>query len=555
MVDIFPTALPTIGPATAEGFYYDFALPTPLTPEDLQKIELRMQKSVQENTPFIEQTVSREEAIEAIGHNSYKMEILNALPEGSSITLVSHGNGVFVDLCRGGHVQTTGELKDFKLLKVAGAYWRGKESNPMLQRVYGTAWDSPTALREYLNFLEEAEKRDHRRIGRQIGLFFFDSLAPSSPFFLPKGTIVINELINYVRQIYKETGFNEVITPQIFDIQLWKKSGHYQNYKESMYFTSSDNLGIKPMNCPAAALIFRSESHSYRDLPIKLADFGRLHRNERTGVTHGLARVRSFSQDDAHIFCSTAQIQSEILEFLRVLEESYKIFGFKSWEFSLSTKPINSIGSNEAWEQAENMLIQLLKQNNYNYSIEEGQGAFYGPKIDTFVSDAIGRKWQLGTVQIDFSLPERFDLLYTNQNGVRERPVVIHRAMLGSLERFIGILIEHLSGVLPLWLAPIQSIIIPIADRHIQYAEKLKKELILNGIRATINQSNTRMSAKIREARLLYIPYMLIVGDKEEASNSISVRSLLKGDLGNLPATTAIDKLVNQVLNKKFEFQ
>jgi len=527
VIKLFPDAKLTIGPPIEDGFYYDFDIENAFTPKDLKKIEQEMRRIINQNTDFIEREVTREEAMLSVKNNPFKIEILESIPENAKITLCSHSDGNFEDLCRGGHVDKTGDIKALKLMSTSGAYWRGDENNPMLQRIYGTAWESKESLENYLNRRQEAIKRDHRKLGRDLDLFFFDDLSPASPYFLPKGTIILNELYKYVRELYEKYDYKEVVTPQIFDTELWKLSGHYSNYSENMYFINQDEKehGVKPMNCPAAAMLYKSKSHSYRDLPLRLADFGRLHRYERSGVTHGLTRVRTFTQDDAHIFCTIDQIGIEIKSFLDMLSESYKTFGFKEFRLALSTRPEKKVGDDKIWDNAESILKEVLDKFSSDFTIEDGEGAFYGPKIDIFVPDAIGREWQLGTVQLDFSLPDKFDLEYTAQDGTRTNCVVIHRAMLGSMERFLGVLIEHLSADFPLWLTPVQSIIIPITDKHNEYCNSINLKLKDAGVRSEVDESNERMNAKIRQAQLKKIPYMIIIGDKELETQTISVRS------------------------------
>ena len=527
VIKLFPDAKLTIGPPIEDGFYYDFDVKNAFTPKDLKKIEQEMRRIINQNTDFIEREVTREEAMLSVKNNPFKIEILESIPQNAKITLCSHSDGNFEDLCRGGHIDKTGDIKALKLMSTSGAYWRGDENNPMLQRIYGTAWESKESLENYLNRRQEAIKRDHRKLGRDLDLFFFDDLSPASPYFLPKGTIILNELYKYVRELYEKYDYKEVVTPQIFDTKLWKLSGHYSNYSENMYFINQDEKehGVKPMNCPAAAMLYKSKSHSYRDLPLRLADFGRLHRYERSGGTHGLTRVRTFTQDDAHIFCTIDQIGIEIKSFLDMLSESYKTFGFKEFRLALSTRPEKKVGDDKIWDNAESILKEVLDKFSSDFTIEDGEGAFYGPKIDIFVPDAIGREWQLGTVQLDFSLPDKFDLEYTAQNGTRTNCVVIHRAMLGSMERFLGVLIEHLSADFPLWLTPVQSIIIPITDKHNEYCNSINLKLKDAGVRSEVDESNERMNAKIRQAQLKKIPYMIIIGDKELETQTISVRS------------------------------
>ena len=527
VIKLFPDAKLTIGPPIEDGFYYDFDVKNAFTPKDLKKIEQEMRRIINQNTDFIEREVTRDEAMLSVKDNPFKIEILESIPENAKITLCSHSDGNFEDLCRGGHVDKTGDIKALKLMSTSGAYWRGNENNPMLQRIYGTAWESKESLENYLHRRQEAIKRDHRKLGRDLDLFFFDDLSPASPYFLPKGTIILNELYKYVRELYEKYDYKEVVTPQIFDTELWKLSGHYSNYSENMYFINQDEKehGVKPMNCPAAAMLYKSKSHSYRDLPLRLADFGRLHRYERSGVTHGLTRVRTFTQDDAHIFCTIDQIGIEIKSFLDMLSESYKTFGFKEFRLALSTRPEKKVGDDKIWDNAESILKEVLDKFSSDFTIEDGEGAFYGPKIDIFVPDAIGREWQLGTVQLDFSLPDKFDLEYTAQDGTRTNCVVIHRAMLGSMERFLGVLIEHLSADFPLWLTPVQSIIIPITDKHNEYCNSINLKFKDAGVRSEVDESNERMNAKIRQAQLKKIPYMIIIGDKELETQTISVRS------------------------------
>ena len=552
VTNLFPEAQLTIGPPIADGFFYDFAISEPFTPEDIKRIELKMRDSIKANTKFVERETSRDEALELVKDNPYKVEILKGIPADERVTFCSHSDDAFEDLCRGGHMERTGDIKAYKLLSSAGAYWRGDENNTMLQRIYGTAWESRDAQKNYLRLREEAEKRDHRKLGRALGLFFFDPIAPASPFFLPKGTHIINSLIDYVRELYNRYGYQEVITPQIFNTELWKRSGHLDAYAKNMYFLDVDEreFGVKPMNCQAAAVLYLANSHSYRELPIRMAEFGRLHRNERSGVTHGLNRVRSFVQDDAHIFCTFGQISAEITSFLQMLNESYRVFGFENTRFELSLRPEKRVGSDEIWDQAESILTEVLDATGHKYTAQSGEGAFYGPKIDAFVPDAIGREWQLGTVQLDFSLPERFDMEYTAENGNRERPVVIHRAMLGSLERFLGVLIEHLSGAFPMWLAPIQAVIVPIADRHNDFCFEVGKRMSDAGFRVEVNDSNDRMNAKIRQAQLQKVPYMLVAGDREVEAQSLAVRTRNGDNLDPMSIDQVIDRFIKQVADR-----
>ena len=546
---LFPEAQLTIGPPIKDGFYYDFAVPEPFTPDDLKKIELEMRNSIRSNTEFVERETTRDEALELVKDNEYKVEILQGIPADERVTFCSHSDGAFEDLCRGGHMARTGDIKAYKLLSTAGAYWRGNENNTMLQRIYGTAWESRDAQKDYLKRVEEAEKRDHRKLGRALGLFFFDPIAPASPFFLPKGAQVMNSLIDYVKELYVKYGYHEVMTPQIFNTELWKISGHLEAYSENMFFVDVDEreFGVKPMNCPAAAMLYLADSHSYRELPMRLADFGRLHRNERSGVTHGLTRVRSFVQDDAHIFCTLDQISDEINSFLKMLSEAYDTLGFDSYRLELSLRPEKRVGTDEMWDKAETALTELLDTSGVDYTSEAGEGAFYGPKIDIFVPDAIGRDWQLGTVQLDFSLPERFDMEYAAEDGTRQRPVVIHRAMYGSLERFLGVLIEHLSGAFPLWMAPVQAVVVPIADRHIDFCNEVGAKLKAAGIRVSVDDSNDRMNSKIRQAQLQKVPYMLVAGDQEIEAGTVAVRTRTGENLEPMTVDEVVDKFLKQI--------
>ena len=550
-----PDAKLTIGPPIRDGFYYDFDVPQPFTPDDLAEIEDEMRASIRANTLFVEREVERDAARALVADNPYKLEILDGIPDGERVTFCSHSDGGFEDLCRGGHVESTGEIRAFKLLTTAGAYWRGSEANPMLQRIYGTAWESREAMRDYLKRREEAERRDHRRIGSRMGLYFFDPVAPSNPFFLPKGAFVYNALVEYVRELYGRYGYDEVITPQMFKTDLFKTSGHYDNYIDSMYMLQIDEqeYGIKPMNCPSHAVMYRQSLHSYRDLPIRYADFGRLHRYELSGVTQGLTRVRSFSQDDAHIFCTPDQVADEVNGFINMLSESYDVFGFDAQRYVLSLRPDKRVGSDAAWDRAESALQSVLESRGDHFELAPGEGAFYGPKIDIFVPDALGREWQLGTVQIDFNQPERFDLEYVKADGARDRPVMIHRAMLGSLERFMGVLIEHLAGNLPLWLAPTQAVVIPIADRHNEYAATVAAQLSDHGLRATVNDASERMNAKIRDAQLQKINYMLVAGDREAESGTVSVRTRAGGNLGAKLLQEVIEQLSAQSKTRQLD--
>ena len=547
VLQLFPEAKFAIGPPTDDGFYYDFDVARPFTPEDLADIEARMWERIATDVPFLRTEITREDAKAAFQDQPFKQEIIDGIPAGEAISTYAHGP--FRDLCEGPHVEHSRQVAAFKLLSVAGAYWRGDEHQPMLQRIYGTAWESQEALDAYLTMLEEAERRDHRRLGRDLDLFLFDPIAPASPFFLPKGTVVYGQLLNYVRGLYQRYGYQEVITPEIYSTDLWKRSGHYDNYLENMFIIQSGEreYGVKPMNCPAHALMYSAQLHSYRDLPLRLADFGRLHRYELSGVTHGLTRVRTFSQDDAHIFCTPEQILPEVQAFITMLMESYRTFGFEEPKVMMSLRPEKRVGTEEMWDRAEAALEDVLHQSGLDYEPKPGEGAFYGPKIDFFVPDAIGREWQLGTVQLDFSLPERFDLEYIAEDGSQQRPVVLHRAMLGSVDRFLGVLIEHYGGAFPLWLAPVQAVVIPIADRHLPYAESVASRLKAEGLRAEVNAKSERMNAKIRQAQLQKIPYMLVVGDREGEANAAAVRLRDGSDLGPVPLDEIAARMTGEV--------
>jgi len=548
VLKLFPEAQFAVGPPIENGFYYDFHILRPFGPEDLVQIEAAMRESIAAGAAFEQSELSREDAKTYFAGQPFKLEIIDAIPDGEVVTTYTHRG--FADLCRGPHVAKTSDVAAFKLMSVAGAYWRGDEHNEMLQRIYGTAWESANALEQHLDRIEEAGRRDHRKLGQDLDLFFFDPIAPASPFFLPNGASLNNTLLDYVRGLYKRYGYQEVITPQVFDSELWKRSGHYDNYKENMYFTYIEDreFGVKPMNCPAAAVLFGSQLHSYRDLPLRYADFGRLHRFERSGVTHGLTRVRTFSQDDAHIFCTPEQVESEITGFIKMVEETYGVFRFDDVRVALSLRPDKRLGTDELWDQAEGALAAALDAHGVDYEPIPNEGAFYGPKIDFFVQDAIGREWQLSTVQLDYNLGERFNLEYVNVDGARQRPVVIHRAMLGSLERFLGVIIEHFGGAFPAWLAPVQAEVIPIADRHLEYAESVRDKLAAADLRVHVDDRNERMNAKIRDAQLQKIPYMLVIGDREAEANGAAVRLRSGEDLKTMAIDDIVARMTAEVL-------
>jgi threonyl-tRNA synthetase len=541
----------TIGPAIETGFYYDFDVAKPFTEEDLEKIETKMVELAAKDFPLKRQVMGKKEAMALFSSQGekYKVEIIDEL-DANEVSLYSQGN--FQDLCRGPHVPSTGKLKAFKLLSVAGAYWRGNEKNPMLQRIYGTAFADKKELKEYLIQLEEAKKRDHRKIGKELDLFSFHPEAPANPFFHPKGAFIYNSLINYIRELYRIYGYQEVLTPQVLDVSLWKKSGHYENYEENMYFSTIEDreYAIKPMNCPTHVLIYSTDTRSYRNLPIRYADFGRLHRYEKSGALAGLFRVRTFSQDDAHIFCTPEQIHSEISSLIQMLFAVYKTFGFETILVHLATRPDKSIGSDEMWATAEKALQESLTSAKIEFEINAGDGAFYGPKIDFKVLDAIGRKWQLGTIQLDFSMPDRFGLKYTDSDGKDKTPVMIHRALLGSVERFMGILIEHYAGKFPVWLSPEIVRIIPVSAKFNDYAEKVAASLNQEGISHFLDSADDKMNFKIRKAQMQKIPYMIILGEKEENDSLVSVRDRDGSQENSIQLAGLIEKIKSQIVKK-----
>jgi threonyl-tRNA synthetase len=546
VLEMFPEAKYAIGPPIDNGFYYDFDLPRPLTPEDLEEIDRRMRQSIGEDKAFVRSDMAKDEARQLFREQPYKLELIDGIPD-PKVGICKHGN--FIDLCGYPHVDSTGKVGAFKLTNVAGAYWRGDEHRPMLQRIYGTMFPTQEELDEYLQRLEEAERRDHRRLGRELELFFVDPIAPGSPFFMPKGATVYNLAIEFLRKMYPRYGYSEVITPQIFDSELWKRSGHYDNYKDNMYFIESEDreLVIKPMNCPGHCVIYGAQVHSYRELPLRLADFGRLHRYERSGTLHGLTRVRSFSQDDAHIYCRLDQIGQEIGSLVTMMREAYSAFGLGEPRFILSLRPDRRIGNDEVWDTAEEALRESLRASGLQFEEVPGEGAFYGPKIDLFMDDALGREWQISTFQLDFNLPERFDLHYAAEDGSLQRPVMIHRAILGSIERFLAILIEHHAGAFPVWLAPVQAVLIPIADRHTEYCDGVAAQLREQGFRVEVDARGERMQAKIRDAQLKKVPYMLIAGDRDAAAGHVSVRTRTGEDLGGVSVEDFVRRVRNEV--------
>ncbi len=545
---LYPQAQVTIGPAIDTGFYYDFDTENTFNETDLAQIEKRMNELAGQDIPIYKEEISKQEAIDRFTQmgEMYKVEIIQEI-ENPKVSIYTQGD--FQDLCRGPHVPSTGKLQAFKLLSVAGAYWRGNENNKMLQRIYGTAFADKKTLKQYLIQLEEAKKRDHRKIGKELDLFSFHPEAPAMPFFHPNGAFIYNSLIGFIRDLNEKYQFQEVVTPQILDVSLWHQSGHYANYQENMYFSKIDNreYAVKPMNCPTHLKIFGSTLHSYRELPVRLSDFGRVHRYEKSGATAGLFRVRSFSQDDAHVFCMPDQITEEIAGIIEMIFFTYQSFGFDTIRVHLSTKPEKAMGSDEIWQRAENALHTALQQEKIEYKVNPGDGAFYGPKIDFKVQDAIGREWQLGTIQLDFSMPARFELTYVDSDGQEKPPVMIHRAILGSVERFMGILIEHFGGRFPVWLAPQQVQVIPISRELNDYAVFVTQELKTKKIRAMVNVSDDKMNYKIRQAQMQQIPYMVIVGEKERAANKISIRQLDGKQINNI----SINELAQNIQNGK----
>jgi threonyl-tRNA synthetase len=521
---LWPQTKLVYGPTVEDGFYYDIDLDEPIRPDDFSRIEARMREIVEADKPIVRQEMSRQEALEALKGDKYKTDNI-ARAEGDVISFYSHGNG-FRDLCRGPHVPSTGKVGSFKIMSVAGAYWHGDPTQKMLQRVYGTSWPTKKELDEYLHRLEEAKRRDHRVIGRQLDLFSFSDMGPGFAFIHPKGMVVWNEIVDFMRQLNRKYGYREVRTPIILNEELWRRSGHWDHYKENMYFCEIDQVGyaVKPMNCPGGCLLYKTTKHSYRELPLRMAEFGMVHRHEASGVMHGLFRVRQFTQDDAHIYCMPTQIEAEIIGVIDLIFETYRSFGFEDFAVELSTKPENHIGSDEIWETATNALKAALQHKQIDFKINEGDGAFYGPKIDFHIKDCLGRSWQLGTIQLDFSMPQRFELIYVAEDNTEKTPVMIHRAVLGSLERFLGILIEQYAGALPLWLAPEQVRVLTISEKTNEYAMVVQGKANDAGLRCGIDVSDEKIGAKIAKSHGEKIPYMMVVGPKEAESNTVSVR-------------------------------
>lgn len=539
-----------IGPTVKNGFYYDFDLDTPLTHGDIEKIEEEMNKIINEDLKFKRKDVSREEALKLMSEKGedYKVQLINDLDESENISLYEQGD--FTDLCRGPHIPSTKFIKAFKLTSVAGAYWRGSEKNKMLQRIYGVAFATKKELDKYLNMIQEAKKRDHRKLGKELRLFEIMDEGPGFPFFLPKGVVLKNILIDYWRKLHNKAGYVEIETPIMLNKELWIRSGHWDHYKENMYTSMIDDkeFALKPMNCPGGMLVYKSEGHSYRDLPLRVGELGRVHRHELSGALHGLMRVRAFTQDDAHIFMLPEQIKSEILGVIKLIDEVYGTLGFK-YNIELSTRPEDSMGSDEEWTMAESSLKEALDEGGLDYKINEGDGAFYGPKIDFHIEDSLGRSWQCGTIQLDFQLPQRFELEYIGSDGEKHRPIVIHRVIFGSIERFIGILIEHFAGKFPVWLAPVQVKVLPISDNFVEYGSEVIGKLREAGIRCEIDNRSEKIGYKIREARNERVPYMIIVGEQEKTHGNISLRSREGGDEGS----TSLEEFIARVQKEEKE--
>jgi threonyl-tRNA synthetase len=551
--ELFPEAQVTIGPVIENGFYYDFSYKRPFTPEDLAAIEKRMADLAAKDEPITRRVLPRDEAVgyfKSLGEN-YKAEIIGSIPQNEDVSLYREGS--FEDLCRGPHVPSTGKLKFFKLMKVAGAYWRGDHRNEMLQRIYGTAWASKEELQQYLKMLEEAEKRDHRKLGRELDLFHIDDHAPGVVFWHPKGWSIWQEVEQYMRRVYRDNGYLEVKGPQLLDKTLWEKTGHWDKYRENMFTTESEKreYALKPMNCPGHILIFKQGVKSYRDLPLRYGEFGACHRNEPTGGLHGIMRVRGFTQDDGHIFCTEDDILPECTAYTTLLQKVYQDFGFTEIIYKIATRPEKRIGSDEIWDKAEHALIESLRASNCEFEISPGEGAFYGPKVEYTLKDAIGRQWQCGTIQVDFSMPERLDAEYVGEDGARHRPVMLHRAIVGSMERFIGILIEQHAGALPSWLAPVQVAVLNITDAQADYARDVAKALQNQGLRVDLDLRNEKITYKIREHSLQKPPYILVVGDKEKAAGAVAVRARGNQDLGAMSLEAFSQRIAADIASKR----
>jgi len=550
--ELFPDAQVTIGPVIDNGFYYDFSYKRPFTPEDLEAIEKKMAELAKKDEPVTRKVLPRDEAVayfKSIGE-AYKAEIIESIPADQDVSLYTEGK--FTDLCRGPHVPSTGKLKVFKLMKLAGAYWRGDSNNEMLQRIYGTAWAKKEEQEAYLHMLEEAEKRDHRKLGRALDLFHFQEEAPGLIFWHPKGWTVWQQVEQYMRAVYRDNGYQEVKAPQILDRSLWEKSGHWENYKDNMFTTESENrsYALKPMNCPGHLQIFRSNMHSYRELPLRYGEFGQCHRNEPSGSLHGMMRVRGFTQDDGHIFCTEDQILDECVAYTALLQKVYKDFGFTDIIYKVATRPEKRVGADELWDKAENALIQSLERSGCVYEISPGDGAFYGPKIEYTLKDAIGRMWQCGTMQVDFSMPGRLGAEYVAEDNSRQVPVMLHRAILGSLERFIGMLIENYAGALPLWLSPEQIAVVNISEAQAEYAQGVAQNLKKQGFRVHLDLRNEKITYKIREHSVQKLPYIVVIGDKERDANTVAVRARGNVDLGVMPVDVLVERLKSELETK-----
>ena len=543
--ELFPDAQVTIGPVIENGFYYDFSYQRPFTPEDLAAIEKRMAEIAKRDLPVERREMPRDEAVKFFRDmgEKYKAEIIASIPQGETISLYGQGN--WIDLCRGPHVPSTGKLKNFKLMRVAGAYWRGDSKNEMLQRIYGTAWAKKEDQDAYLKMLEEAEKRDHRRLGTQLDLYHMQEEAPGLVFWHPKGWALWQQVEQYMRRVYRDNGYHEVRGPQIIDVSLWHKTGHWDNFKENMFFTSSENreYAIKPMNCPGHILIYNKGVRSYRDLPLRYGEFGSCHRNEPSGALHGLMRVRGFTQDDGHIFCTEEHILPECVAYTALLQRVYRDFGFTEVVYKIATRPAKRIGSDEIWDKAEKALIASLEKSGVRFTVLPGEGAFYGPKIEYHLKDSIGRSWQCGTMQVDFSMPGRLGAEYVAEDNTRKTPVMLHRAIVGSMERFIGILLEHHAGALPVWLAPVQAIVLSITERQAGYARQVAERLQAAGLRVTADVTNEKIGYKIREHSLQKLPYQLVVGDKEMQAGTVALRTRGGEDLGAMPLDVFVARL------------
>ncbi|MDP3210607.1 threonine--tRNA ligase [Methylotenera sp.] len=547
--ELFPDAQVTIGPVIDNGFYYDFSYKRPFTPEDLIAIEKKMAELAKKDEPVTRKVLPRDEAVayfKSIGEQ-YKAEIIESIPAGEDVSLYTEGS--FTDLCRGPHVPSTGKLKSFKLMKLAGAYWRGDSNNEMLQRVYGTAWRNKEELEAYLFQLEEAEKRDHRKLGKQLDYFHMQDNAPGMVFWHPRGWSMWQEIEQYMRQMFKDFGYQEVRTPTVMDKTLWEQSGHWQNYRDNMFVTSSENreYAVKPMNCPGHVQIFNNQLHSYRDLPLRLAEFGSCHRNEPSGSLHGLMRVRGFTQDDAHIFCTEDQVEAEVADFIQMLYKAYGDFGFHDVLVKLSTRPEKRVGADETWDKAEAALANALNKNKQVFDLQPGEGAFYGPKIEFTLKDSLGRLWQCGTIQLDFNLPERLGAEYVAEDNTRQRPVMLHRAIVGSMERFLGILIENYAGAMPLWLAPVQVMVLNISESQADYVRQVVETLKQNGIRCEFDLRNEKITYKIREHSMQKMPYLLVAGEREMQAGHLAVRTRKGEDLGSMPIGALIERLKAEI--------